>query len=241
MRSLLLFAILIIAGNRGMAQIPKKAQDTYNQAMALVAQNKYPEALALFKKATDLYPAYYDAFVQGGIACGKVKNEKDAKFCFTKAIQLKPKACAAYIQYGIFLKEVRGNGDSAFLFFQKAENLRCDTSALLNFNLAWCYNEKNDFEKAIVYLKKSLSIDSVYKNAISELSFSYRKLNQIKEGTDYYKEMYAKTNLDVYMYYVALMYLHIKDKENARLAYDVLEKVSPKMAEAIDRRIKAVQ
>lgn len=222
------------------AQLPKKAVAAFNQAMVLAGQGKHADALGFFKKATELYPGYYEAFVQAGISFSKLSLHADAKYCFNKAIRLKPNYCPAQIEFGNYYKDVRGKRDSAMIYYNNAQKYNCDTSALLNFNLGWCYNDMGQYDKAMAMLKKAIAIDPLYKIAITEISFTFRKLEQRAEGITYYQGQYDSTKLDIYMYWVGFFNIDLKQKDKAIAAYEELKAIGSKLAPALDKRIKAM-
>jgi tetratricopeptide (TPR) repeat protein len=234
---ILLVAIFI--GLHGVAQVPKNAQQAYAQAMAKVNEGKFVESLAFFKKATDIYPSYYEAFLEAAGVFGKLQIYNDAKFCYNKAIQLRPKSCTPYIRYGTFFKESRHRSDSALMYFEKAVKLQCDTSADLCFNMSWCYNDKKQFAKAIAQLKKLIAADNTNKKYINEISFSYHQSNAPQDGIDYFEPLYELTKLDLYKFYIGIYHLELKQKDKALKDYEELVALKSKLADKLEKRIKA--
>jgi tetratricopeptide (TPR) repeat protein len=242
MRKLLLL-ILFSCGLLSASQaqpVPAKALSFYKQALVLAGQGKQAEALPLLKKATDAYPKYFDAYLEAAIICSRLSIVNDAKFCYAKAIACRPNSCEGYVAFGNYYKETRGRADSALMYYEKALALKCDTSGMFNYNMGWCYNERNMFSKALPILKKAILFDSTSKPFINEISFSFKKLDILPEGIAYFQHYYETTKVPLYLYYIGLMYVDLKDKDKATATYNELIKVEPKFAAGLDKKIKAM-
>ncbi len=240
-KRLVFLAIIFLATQTVKAQPPKKAVEAYNQAMQLVSQTKFADALGFFKTATDLYPRYYQAYLQAAITFSKLGVIRDAVFCFNKAIELKPDYCEAYIACGTFYKEARNRSDSSLMYYEKALKHNCASNDTLKFNLGWCYNDKKQYDKAMLYLKQALEHKPDYRNAINEISFSFRKSEKMEEGIAYFQELYDTHKVDLALYYVGMFYIELKQKDKATAVADELKKIQSRLAPSMQKRIDAMQ
>ena len=241
MKRILLLAIIFLSALTIEAQPPKKAVEAYNQAMQLVTQNRPGDAMAFFKTATELYPKYYQAFLEAAKSFAKLGAHADAKFCYNKVIQIKPEYCLGYMAFGTYYKEVRNKADSALMYYEKAIKLKCAITDTMNFNLGWCYNDKAQYEKATVYLKKAIEQNNNYKSAITELSFSYRKMEKFQEGIDYFQQVYNTSKVDLPLYYVGFLNVELKQKDKAQAAVEELKKIQSKLAASLQKRIDTMK
>lgn len=241
MKRILLLATIFLSALTIDAQPPKKAVEAYNQAMQLVSQTKFVDAMSYFQKATELYPNYYQAYLDAAKTFAKLNLVADAIFCFNKTIKIKPDYCPGYLAFGTFYKEARNRSDSALMYYEKAIKLNCTLTDTMNFNIGWCYNDKGKYEKAIERLKKAIEQNNNYKSAITEISFSYRKMDKMQEGVDYFQQLYNTTKNGIAMYYIGFLYVAMNQKDKAQAAADELKKTNVKLAEAVQKRIDAMK
>jgi tetratricopeptide (TPR) repeat protein len=238
MKSCILTAATIFIVFHAVAQVPKSAQAAYEDAMAKCREGRLAESLGSFKKATDIYPAYYQAFLDAAEVFASLMSYNDAKFCFNKAVELRPRSCEPYIKYGKFFKDRRNRSDSALMFFEKAVKLKCDTSAILCFDMGWCYNSLKQFTKAMPYLKKAIALKNTNNIYINEMSFVFHQANMPQEGIDYFQPLYDKTRLDLYKFYVGVYHADMKQKDKALQDLAELVAIRSKLAEPLEKRIK---
>jgi len=239
-KRLITFAALLFAFLTAFSQPGNKAVDFYKKAEAFAAQNKFVEALDNYKKATEANPNYVEAYMSAAKTFTRISMQADAIFCYRKALKIAPNSCDVNITVGNFYKETRQKADSAFIYYSKAQQLKCDTSKELLFNIGWYYNDKKNYAASYAPLKKALQIDSVYKSAISEISYSYRITEQYNEGIQYFREQYDLSKFDLYLYYIGLFHLQQKDKVKATGVYEELKALDSKLTAGLKKRIDAL-
>jgi len=239
-KRLIPFAALLFSFFGTIAQPGNKAVDFYKQAEAFAAQNKFVEALDNYRKATEANPNYVEAYLAAAKTFTRVSMQADAIFCYRKALKISPNSCEINIAVGNFYKEVRQKADSAFIYYNKALQLKCDTSKELLFNVGWYYNDKKNYAASYAPLKKALQIDNNYKSAISEISYSYRITEQYNEGIQYFREQYNLSKFDLYLYYIGLFHLQQKDKVKATGVYEELKALDSKLTTVLKKKIDAL-
>lgn len=242
MKKLVIALLVLVMYSTAHAQPPAKAKQAYAAAQNFTTAGKYKEALDQVKLATQLYPRYYEAYTLGGSIFATLKMQGDAIFCYRKALQVKPDYCPANIQFGDFYKNSRGKLDSAFIYLSAAAKAGCaDTSRDLNFNLGYYYNDKGNYDLGIVHLKKAIALDPLYKSAITELSYSYRKKENYDEAIREFREMHSKNKMDIHLYYIGMYYIQMKKKEEALAIITEMEDKNSTMAKGLQRKIDAMK
>lgn len=218
------------------AQPPKNAQAVYQQGVAFMVKEQYPDAMVSFFKAVALYKNYDSAYLQ--MANINVKfNSFDTAIKFYKlALAANPKNVTALINLASVYKNVEHDVNSALGCYLKAIAIDSTNKEILTY-AAWCYNSLKHFDKAIPYAMKALDIDSTYKGAYGELGHAYHMSGKFAEGIEQFKKYAERSHHELPMYYAGLCYIELKDKEGASSMVAELTKISSKLADGLKKKI----
>jgi predicted O-linked N-acetylglucosamine transferase (SPINDLY family) len=94
-------------------------------------QKRHAEAVAAFRKATELKPDFALAYSNLGVALGEQKRHAEAVAAFRKAIALQPDYASAYVGLGIVLVAQKRPAE-AVAAFRKATELLPNRPAIRN-------------------------------------------------------------------------------------------------------------
>ena len=172
---------------------PEKARAYGNLGMFLCQkEEKYKEAIPLFKKAIQLDPSYPDPHNNISICYATFGKYNLAINHLRSSIRINPKSDKAYNNLGNFLIKV-GKLDQAEEALLKALSLNPHYGKAF-MTLGNLYMEKKNYDKALEYLKKSFTIGdgdneigySLYGAAcfeaghLDESEFAYKKTLQLE-------------------------------------------------------------
>lgn len=219
---------------------PYNAKSFYRAGLDQKNKNMFLEAMGSFKKAISLDKKFDSAYVELGGIYARTTSPDSAVWYFNKAISINPSMVPALLALGNFYRDVKPNYDSALICYQSA--LKTDSlNKVTYYSIAWCYNAKAEYEKAIPPAVKALDIDNTYRPAYSELGHAYRRTGKFKEGIEQFKKNLAVSVVDVALLYTGLCYTELKNKEGALQQYEELKKVNEKMAASLKRQIDAMK
>jgi tetratricopeptide (TPR) repeat protein len=217
----------------------KTAIPFYKAGINYKQSNNFTEALNSFARAVLADPKFDSAYVEMGnifSAGGKIDN---GIYNYNKALKINPNYTAALFGMGKIYRDAKQNLDSAIFFFDAAEKID-KTNKEIYYGLAWIYNAKKEYDRAIPYAVRSLEIDNSYKPAYGELGHSYRATKKFAECIEQLKKNLAVSVVDVALLYSGYCYTELKNKEGAMQQYEALLKVNEKMAGALKKKIDAI-
>lgn len=236
LKQILSLLIIIFFSVAAAAQIKNNATVFYKAGLDYKNKNMFREAMDAFSKAITLDKKYDSAYVEMGQIHSRTNNPDLAIVNFNKAISVNPKMADAYIALGKLYRDVKPNYDSAIICFTAAIAID-STNKEIFYSIAWCYNAKGEYDKAIPYGIRALEIDNAYRPAYSELGHAYRRLEKYAEAIAQFKKNIAISPVDLAMLYSGYCYTELKDKEGAMEQYEALNKINEKMAAALKRVI----
>lgn len=216
----------------------KNAAVFYKAGMAYKQNSNFNEALNSFAKAVLADAKFDSAYVEMGNIFSGGGNMDMGIFNYKKALEIDPGYTAALIGMGKIYRDARQNFDSAIIYYNAAEQID-KTNKETYYALAWIYNTKNEYERAIPCAVRSLEIDNTYKPAYGELGHAYRASKKYTEAIEQFKKNLAVSVVDVALLYSGYCYLELKNKDGAMQQYEALMKVNEKMADALKKKIDA--
>ena len=223
------------------AQRVPKANLFFRKGMELKGKNMLPEAMASFKSAIALNKNFDSAYTEMGKLHIALGNVDSAITNFRKAVTINPKMTEAHIALGNIYRDARQNLDSAIKYFSTAIKLD-STNKVTWYSMAWCYNAKEESEKAIPFAARALEIDNTYRPAYGELGHAFHKTKNFTAGLEQFKKNIAiPPPIDLPYFYSGLCYIELKQKDGALKMYDELQKLNPKMAENLKKRIEKME
>jgi tetratricopeptide (TPR) repeat protein len=140
---------------------------------------KYTQAIEVLKKAVAAKKSYAFAWQELGFAYKKIENYPEALKCINTAITLKSDYSLAYQQLGS-INEYLKKPDEAIAAYKKCY-LNDDKNADACYNIGYIYNEKEKYEMALDWLKKSLEIDP-NADTYNEMGYAYYKQKKNNEA-----------------------------------------------------------
>lgn len=240
LKYLFLFATVCFTGIYLQAQPVKKAEVLYKNGLKLKDQGKFNEAIAAFKKAITLNKLYDSAYLQLSLVYAGISKTDSAVITLKNALKAKPSFANGYVALGNVYRDYKNNTDEALINYLKA--LKLDSTNKLNYyNIAWSYNAKTNYREAIKYAVKALEIDNNYKPAYNELGHAYNQLKAYAECIEQLKKNLAVSVNELPLLYSAYCYMELNQKDNALKMYEELNKINPKMAENLKKKIDAKQ
>jgi tetratricopeptide (TPR) repeat protein len=239
MKKILPLLFTLFSVSAAVAQ-PYNAMGFYKTGIDQKNKNMILEAMVSFKKAISLDKKFDSAYLELGGIYARTPRTDSAVWYFNKAISINPSMVPALLALGNFYRDVKPNYDSALICYQAA--LKKDSlNKVIYYSIAWCYNAKTEYEKAIPPAVKALNIDNEYKPAYSELGHAYRRTGKYKECIEQLKKNLAVSVVDVALLYTGFCYVELKDKESAMQQYEELKKINEKMAASLKRQIDAMK
>jgi protein O-GlcNAc transferase len=222
------------------AQGPKPALVAFNNGVGFKNKGMFNESIAAFKKAISIDKKYDSAYLELGRIYAAIGKPDSAVAVLKQGIKLVPNFIGAYVLAGNLYRDNIKNPDLAIPCYLNA--LKIDSSDKTTYySLAWCSNAKGYFREAIKYGLRALEIDNNYKPAYNELGHAYRQLKAFEECINQFKKNLAISINDLPMLYSAYSYMELNQKENALKIYEDLNKLNPKMAAALKKRLDAMQ
>ena len=222
------------------AQTPKPALVAFNNGVAFKGRSMFKESIASFKKAISLNKKYDSAYLELARVYTATGQADSAVMILDKATKLIPNFVTAYIMTGNLYRDNLHNPDLAIVNYLNA--LKIDSSNKTTYySLAWCSNAKGYYREAIKYGIRALEIDNDYKPAYNELGHAYRQLKAFEECVNQFKKNLAISVNELPMLYSGYSYMELNQKENALKMYEELNKLNPKMASALKKRLDTMQ
>ncbi len=222
------------------AQPVSKAEPLYKKARQMQDQGMYLEAVSVYKKAILADKKYDSSYLSLASLYLRISQTDSAVLVLKSAIQNKPAFTAAHELLGMVYRDYLKNSTEAMVHYTNAVKLDSTNKADW-YALAWCCNDLKKYEDAIGYAIKALDIDNGYRPAYNEMGHAFRKLGTFKEAIAAFKKRLDISVTDLPLYYSGLCYIELKDKEGAKQVYDELIKLNAKSAEALKKRIDALQ
>jgi superkiller protein 3 len=222
------------------AQPAKQATVFYKNGLAFEQKAMFNEAIASFKKAISLNKKYDSAYLEAATVYSKISLPDSAIWLLNSAIKTNPAFANGYAAIGSIYRNDKKNIDTAIIYYLKAVQ-KDSLNKLFFTDLAWCYNAKENYREAVKYGVKALDIDNNYKSAYNELGHAYRALKAYEECIAQFKKNLAISVNELPLLYSGYCYTELHQKEDALKIYEALNKLNPKMASALKKKIDAMQ
>ena len=236
LKQILILAVGVFVSLSAMAQ-PVTGSDSYFvYGKKLRDQGKYPEAIQAFKKATALNKNLDSAFIEWSVLCVKMNKPDDAFLVLKNALKLNPRMISCHVALGNLYRDIKSNYDSAIICYSAV--LKIDsTSKKSLYDIAWCYNAKQEFEKAIAFGTKALELDKDYKIAYNELAHAYHASKKYDEALVLFKKYAAISISDLPLFYCGMLYLELNQYDNLQKTIDELtNRGSSQSADGLKKR-----
>ncbi|MDR3597598.1 tetratricopeptide repeat protein [Clostridium sp.] len=98
---------------------------------------------------------------------------------------------------------------------------------LVYYYLGVGYRRIENYNKAIYYLSKSLSIESGSLETVNELGMNYACIGDYEEAIKYFKKAFEASKDIEICTNIVMSYINLEDKEQAKLHLDIAKKLDP--------------
>ena len=235
-----LLTVFVFTSLMAMAQLPKQAVVLYKKAGELREKGMFNEAIASYTNALAIDKKYDSAYLQLAQLYTSINQADNAVRVLKEAVSQVPGFTTAHITLGNLYRDNFKDYAEAINSYQAA--LQTDsTDKTIYYGLAWCNNAKQYYRDAIKYAIKALDIDNNYIPAYNELGHAYRQLKAYDECIVQLKKNLAISVNQVPLLYTGFCYTELKQKDEALKVYETLNKLNPKMAEALKNMIDKMQ
>jgi tetratricopeptide (TPR) repeat protein len=150
---------------------------------------KTVEALAAFKKVTELNPTYADGFNNFGITLKGLGKLKEAIEAYNKALAIKPDYAEAYNNMGNALKE-QGKLEEAIDAYSKALATKPGYAQACN-NMGITLQGQGKLEEAIEFYSEALAIKPDYAEAYYNIGNALNEQGKLEEAIEAYSKALA--------------------------------------------------
>ncbi len=239
LKQLLPFLIALLFFSTAHSQV-KNVTFYFKTGIQFRNTDKFTEALDAFNKAISLNKYFDSAYVEMGNIFLKIGNTDNAITAYKIAISINSKYTEALIAMGKLYRDTKQNFDSSIFYYTKAVAIDTRNKDIW-YGLAWVYNAKKEYDNAINFAAKALEVDNTYKPAYNELGHAYRGSQKFTEGIEQFKKNLAVSEVDLAYLYSGFCYTELKDKASAMEMHEKLNKINEKMANALKKKIDAMQ
>ena len=157
-------------------------QDKLQHALDLCNKNKFDEALPFLEEVIKEEPNNSEAWRTLAQIHWFHQHEADRAYDeLIEALRCDPKNIWALVLMGNLLTKEKNDVEHAKEYYDKVLEYYPDNAIAIN-NIGATYMERKDYEGALPYLKKALTIDDSYANSYYGLALCYYKLGKMKES-----------------------------------------------------------
>ena len=159
-------------------------QDKLQHALDLCNNNKFDEALPILEEITKGAPQNSEAWrILAQIHWNHMHEPDKAYDELIEALRCDPKNIWALVLMGNLLTKEKNDVEHAKQYYDKVLEYHPDNAIAIN-NIGATYMECKDYNGALPYLEKALSIDDTYANSYYGLALCNYKLGKLEEAFD---------------------------------------------------------
>lgn len=159
-------------------------QEKLQHALDLCNKNKFDEALPILEEITKTDPKNSEAWRT--LAQLHWFHQHDPEKAYNElieALRCEPSNIWALVLMGNLLTKEKNDVEHAKQYYDKVLEFHPDNAIAIN-NIGATYMEVKDFEAALPYLQKALTIDDTYANSYYGLALCYYKLGRLADAFD---------------------------------------------------------
>ena len=154
----------------------------FQQALDLCNKNEFDKALPLLEEAVKDNPKDSEAWRVLAQIHWFHQNQPDKAYDeLIEALRCEPKNIWALVLMGNLLTKEKNDVEHAKQYYDKVLEYHPDNAIALN-NIGATYMERKDYEGALPYLERAMSIDDSYANSYYGLGLCYYKLGKIEDA-----------------------------------------------------------
>ena len=152
------------------------------RAFALCNEKKFDEALPILEEITQSDPQNSEAWrTLAQIHWFQKHDPEKAYDELIEALRCEPSNIWALVLMGNLLTKEKNDVEHAKQYYDKVLEYHPDNAIAIN-NIGATYMEVKDYESAMPYLEKALSIDDTYANSYYGLALCYYKLDRMEDA-----------------------------------------------------------
>lgn len=154
------------------------------QALDLCNKNEFDKALPLLEEAVKDNPKDSEAWrVIAQIHWNHQNNPDKAYDELIESLKCEPKNIWALVLMGNLLTKEKNDVEHAQQYYEKVLEYYPDNAIAIN-NIGATFMERKDYEGALPYMEKAISVDDSYANSYYGLGLCYYKLDRIEDAFD---------------------------------------------------------
>jgi tetratricopeptide (TPR) repeat protein len=193
----------------------------------------YDDAIGSLKKANQLQPGDYDVSLELGYVYDKKDNAESAIYYYKEASRIKPAEPSPYIFIGDIYRDLKSDSRQALTWYWTSLE-KSKEKKTAHYGIGWCYNELENYDSAIYYLKKATALDNKYSNAYTELGYAYyAKGSYTAALTEFNRAIELNAYANLPFYYSGKCYVKLGQKNNALRMYEKLKPLHAANAEKL--------
>lgn len=166
-------------------QPTESADDLLTRARALMAQNKYDEALPLLERATQLAPGSFDAWANLGRVLDEIGRWQDAVDACDRALALDDKQAWVWNNKGIALDDLE-RYEETLVAYERALALDPNYALAWNNKVATLIGMKR-YDEALAASDRATALDPNYANAWYNKGVALENLQRYAEALAAYE------------------------------------------------------
>jgi type IV pilus assembly protein PilF len=226
--------LLIISACTNTPWHKDQAEIYLNKGISFIELQQYNSALKDLLEAVKYNPNDPKIHYYLGMVYHTKGMKEKAIGEFQQAISLQEDYSEAHNYLGTLYSD-DGLWDKAIAEFDKAlANPLYDTPSVPLYNAGWAYYSKKDYKNALVKCREALNkqpMTALQPQIEKNIGLIYFDQSNVVEAIQHFKK---SVELNSYLYdahfYLGLCYLKIKDKANAKKAFQAVVKIAPQSA-----------
>ena len=157
-------------------------QDKLQRALDLCNNKQFDEALPILEEITKSDPQNSEAWRTLAQLHWFQKHDPEKAYDeLIEALRCEPSNIWALVLMGNLLTKEKNDVEHAKQYYDKVLEYHPDNAIAIN-NIGATYMEVKDYESALPYLEKALSIDDTYANSYYGLALCYYKLDRMEDA-----------------------------------------------------------
>jgi Tfp pilus assembly protein PilF len=157
-------------------------QNRLQHALDLCNKNKFDEALPILEEITKTDPQNSEAWRTLAQVHWLHHHDVDKAYDeLIEALKAEPKNIWALVLMGNLLTKEKNDIEHAKQYYDKVLEYHPDNAIAIN-NIGATYMERKDYEGALPYMEKAMSIDDSYANSYYGLALCYYKLERFEDA-----------------------------------------------------------
>ncbi|MBD2293047.1 tetratricopeptide repeat protein [Anabaena sphaerica FACHB-251] len=202
------------------------AGDLYNQGNTLLQLHRYEDALAVYEKAVNIKPDYFQGWYGQGKALFELKKYQEALTAYDKAIQIKPDYLEAWIGRGFALASLQQYAE-AISAFDKALQIKDDFPSVWNAK-GDAFRNLRQYDNAIKSYEQAIELQPDNYESWYKKGFSFQNTKQYDDAiTAYAKAVELKPDYTSALYNLGNSLVNLNRYEDALKAYSQVLQYQP--------------